>query len=199
MLIGSALEKVRPVIGGSMTVTVPPNTTSARAACWAPVWGTQEHALARTPRANDRVAANIVTARNRATVLTIAPAYHGQRAKEEPRPRRVGAHHLRGGDQTDPRAREIRDDIRRAAAASLRWRRSRSRATRRAAVHTWHPADDVPGASLDDAPVRRLRDRRGVQRALPLPARARSDRAVGGVRPSDADGLRRGRSSCRGR
>src|SRR3989442_13256917 len=73
MLLGYALEKVRPVVGGSMTVTVPTNTAAARAACWARVCGTQEHALARTPRAGDRVAANMVTARNRATVLTIAP------------------------------------------------------------------------------------------------------------------------------
>ena len=39
--------------------------------------------------------------------------------------------------------------------------------------------------AVDDAPVRRLREREGVQRALPLPARARLDRAVDGVRPPD--------------
>ena len=48
------------------------------------------------------------------------------------------------------------------------------------------------GQALDDAPVRRLRHRRGDERALPLPARARADRALDRVRHADADGLRLG-------
>ncbi len=48
----------------------------------------------------------------------------------------------------------------------------------------------VPRATVDDAPVRRLRHRRRIERALSLPARARHDRALGGVRSADATGLR---------
>ena len=44
---------------------------------------------------------------------------------------------------------------------------------------------DVPQAAVDDAPVRRLRVREGVQRALQVPARARLDRPLDGVRPAD--------------
>ena len=47
----------------------------------------------------------------------------------------------------------------------------------RVPVHARRPADDVPRPVLDDAPVRRLRHRRGDERALPLPARAGPDRA----------------------
>ena len=49
---------------------------------------------------------------------------------------------------------------------------------------------DVPGQALDDAPVRRLRHGRGDQRALPLPARPRPDRALDRLRHADPDGLR---------
>ena len=51
------------------------------------------------------------------------------------------------------------------------------------------------------APVRRLRERQGVQRALPLPARARLDRALDGLRPADPAraGLRRPALPRRGR
>ena len=49
---------------------------------------------------------------------------------------------------------------------------------------------DVPRPPVDDAPVRRLRHRRGDQRALPLPARPRPDRALDRVRHADADGPR---------
>ena len=64
-------------------------------------------------------------------------------------------------------------------------------------VHARH----VPQAAVDDAPVRRLRERQGVQRALPLPARARLDRAEHGVRPADParPGLRRPALPRRGR
>ena len=47
----------------------------------------------------------------------------------------------------------------------------------RAPVHPRRPADDVPQPLLDDAPVRRLRHRRGDQPAVPLPPRAGPDRA----------------------
>ena len=49
---------------------------------------------------------------------------------------------------------------------------------------------DVPQAALDHAPVRRLLQRRRVQPALPLPARAGHDRALGRLRPADPDRLR---------
>ena len=57
-------------------------------------------------------------------------------------------------------------------------------------VHARHPRVDVPRAAVDDAPVRRLRHERGDQRALPLPARPRPDRALDGVRHAVADGPR---------
>ena len=57
-------------------------------------------------------------------------------------------------------------------------------------VHARRLPVDVPRAALDDAPVRRLRHGRGDERALPLPARARPDRPLDGVRHADADGLR---------
>ena len=74
-------------------------------------------------------------------------------------------------------------------------RRALSRGARlpgRVPVHPRHPAHDVPGPPLDDAPVRRLRERGGRQRPVPLPLEVGADRALGGVRPSDADGARRG-------
>ncbi len=52
---------------------------------------------------------------------------------------------------------------------------------------------------MDDPPVRRIRVGGGVERALPLPARARTDRAVGRVRPPDPTRLRLGRPGRRGR
>ena len=199
MLIRSALEITKPVIGGSMTVTVPRNTTSARAACCAPVCCTHEQAFARTPRPTESAPARTANARKRSTLVTIAPAYHRKRAKEEPRPRRMGTHHLRGSNQTDPGAREIRDHVRRAASAPLRRQRRRYGATRRTPVRARDPTHDVPRATLDHAPVRRVRDGGGVERALPLLARAWPDRSIGRVRSSDADGLRRRRPACGGR
>ena len=44
----------------------------------------------------------------------------------------------------------------------------------------------VPRPAVDDPPVRGLRLGGGVERALPLPARARPDRALDRVRPADA-------------
>ena len=66
-------------------------------------------------------------------------------------------------------------------------------------VHPRHPPDDVSRQALDDAPVRRLRQRRRHQRAVQVPARARADRALGRVRLSDPDGLRLRPSAVGGR
>ncbi len=76
----------------------------------------------------------------------------------------------------------------------------------RVPVHPRRLPDDVHLAAVDDAPVRRLRHRHRVQRALSPAARARHDGPVGGVRPADPDGLRlrrpgrarRGRQGGRG-
>ena len=57
-------------------------------------------------------------------------------------------------------------------------------------VHARRLSVDVPRQALDDAPVRRLRHRGRDERALPLPARSRPDRALDGLRHADADGLR---------
>ena len=46
---------------------------------------------------------------------------------------------------------------------------------------------------MDHAPVRRLRHRRRIQQALPLPPRPGPDRALSRVRPADPDRLRLGR------
>ena len=57
----------------------------------------------------------------------------------------------------------------------------------------------VPRPAVDDPPVRGLRLGRGDERALPLPARARPDRALGRVRPSDPARLRLRRPARGGR
>src|ERR1044072_3076647 len=62
---------------------------------------------------------------------------------------------------------------------------ARPRRSRRVPVPARHPPRDVPQAAVDDPPVRRLRDRQGVQRALPLPAGPRRHRPEHGVRPAD--------------
>ena len=71
-----------------------------------------------------------------------------------------------------------------------RRRRARPRLPRRVPVHPRRLPVDVPRAAVDDAPVRRLRHRRGDQRALPLPARPRPDRALDRLRHADPDGPR---------
>ena len=76
--------------------------------------------------------------------------------------------------------------------------RHRARVPRGVPLHPGRPADDVPRAALDDAAVRRVRDGGRDQPAVPLPARGRADRAVGRLRPADADGARRGRARRRG-
>ena len=67
---------------------------------------------------------------------------------------------------------------------------ARHRPSRRAPLHARRLPLDVPGTALDDAPVRRLRHRRGDQRALSLPARPRPDGALDRLRHADPDGLR---------
>ena len=66
-------------------------------------------------------------------------------------------------------------------------------------VHARRLSVDVPRQALDDAAVRRLRDGGGDERALPLPARSRPDRALDGVRHADVDGLRLRPSAVGGR
>ena len=79
----------------------------------------------------------------------------------------------------------VHDDLRRGGQAALHRRRTcaDTDAERdigypgRVSVHPRRLPVDVPRPAVDDAPVRRLRHRRGDQRALPLPARPRPDRA----------------------
>ena len=68
-------------------------------------------------------------------------------------------------------------------------------------LHARRAPGDVPRAAVDDAPVRRLRLGQGVQRPLQVPARARVDRALDGLRPADParPGLRRPALPRRGR
>ncbi len=73
------------------------------------------------------------------------------------------------------------------------------RPTRRASVHPWHPRCDVSEASLHDASLCGLGGPGGDERALPLPARAGADRALGRPRPAHADGPRLGPRARRGR
>ena len=68
--------------------------------------------------------------------------------------------------------------------------RARPRLSGRLSVHARRLSVDVPRPAVDDAAVRGLRHGRGDERALPLPARARPDGALDGVRHADADGLR---------
>ena len=66
-------------------------------------------------------------------------------------------------------------------------------------VHARHSSDRLSRQAVDDAPVRRLRHRARHQRALQVPARAGTDRALGRVRFPDADGLRLRPSALGGR
>ena len=96
----------------------------------------------------------------------------------------------------------LRDDVR-----ASRWRRSTTPTTWRRAQPPFDPARDLGapgefpftrgihatmyrGQPVDDAPVRRLRHRRGVEPPLQVPAGVGADRAVGRVRSADADGPR---------
>src|SRR5680860_1857805 len=97
----------------------------------------------------------------------------------QPRPFRGGGHdrlrHPREG-RLPARGHLPRGRPRRDGGWALR------RAARRpgtAAIHARRARVDVPRPDVDDAPVRRLRHRRRVERALPVPAVAGPDRAVG--------------------
>ena len=106
-----------------------------------------------------------------------------------------------GGPDTAPRP-SARFPSRRCQA--MRWVHStpssicRSPATRRSGSpanirsHARGVSVHVPRAPVDDASVRGVRDRRGDERALPLPARPRPDGAVDGVRHAVTDGPRLG-------
>ena len=66
-------------------------------------------------------------------------------------------------------------------------------------LHAGRPAGHVPRPALDDAPVRRVRDGGGDERAVQVPPGSRADRAVLRLRPADPDGLRLRSSPRRGR
>ena len=96
------------------------------------------------------------------------------------------------------RERALLDDLgaRDRAALHARHRRGRLRARPRLpgrlSVHARRLPVDVPRPALDDAAVRRVRHRRRDERALPLPPRARPDRALDRLRHAHPDGLRLG-------
>ena len=88
----------------------------------------------------------------------------------------------------DPRRfTDSRDRDRAAVHGGRRPRRPRraARPAGRAPLHARPAPRDVPQAAVDDAPVRGLRERQGIKRALPLPAQERLDRPVHGLRPPD--------------
>ncbi|CAG6395573.1 hypothetical protein SCOCK_330084 [Actinacidiphila cocklensis] len=69
-----------------------------------------------------------------------------------------------------------------------------ARRARRVPVHPGGLPVDVHRTALDDAPVRRLRHRLGVQRALQAADRQRHHGPVGRLRPAHPDGPRLGRA-----
>ena len=117
------------------------------------------------------------------------------------RPGALGAGDPPARARADARARAPRDVLGRAGAPpgdargprGLRLRRASSGSPGSIPYTRGRPADDVPGPPLDDAAVRRVRDRGRDQPAVPLPPRAGADGAVGRLRPADADGARRRR------
>ena len=145
---------------------------------------------------------------------------HGRRRRPEPEapPASSGAWPVAGVTGHRPSrnlwtmTRQARSDERRRhrlghrGPRRLRRRRPRRLGLRRAArrpgrlpLHPGHPRRHVPGAAVDDAPVRRVRHGRGDQRAVQVPAGRRPDRAVVRLRPADPDGLRLGPPARRGR
>ena len=115
-----------------------------------------------------------------------ADANHTQRLR--PGPCRRGSRAARlTYDRAHDGRRSPRDRLGDRGQAGLhagRRRRARARAARRVSVHARAVPDDVPRPAVDDPPVRGLRLGRGDERALPLPARARTDRALDRVRPA---------------
>ena len=105
---------------------------------------------------------------------------HGRAADASPR---SSAPTTRGASPT-PASRSSRSTPRTTSPAS-----SELGEPGRVPLHARPAPRDVPQAAVDDAPVRGLRVGEGVQRALPLPARARLDRACrwpSTCRPSSA-------------
>src|SRR5579862_2326510 len=100
--------------------------------------------------------------------------------------------YLRRGDH-----RPSRNRVRYRSETALHGRRRATRvgAAGRFPVYTRAVPRHVSRPAVDASPVRRLCISRGVERALPLSARARSDGAVDRVRPADATRLRLGRST----
>ena len=133
-------------------------------------------------------------------------ARDGRRAESHDRRRALVPRALRAHARA---RRALHHDLRRAGRAALHRagpaRPGEHRLPGRVPLHARGIPVDVPRAALDDAPVRGLRHRRGDQRALPLPARPRADRALHGLRHAVADGPRlrppaqRGRGRPRGR
>ncbi len=76
--------------------------------------------------------------------------------------------------------------------------RLRRHVTRRLPVPPRPAGDHVRRPAVDDPPVRRLLDRRGVERVLQSEPRCRADGPLGRVRPRDPSRLRLG-SPARGR
>ena len=119
-------------------------------------------------------------------------------AATSPRSRSADARASRANGRARPVRDVRRDPAGRRSTTPAAWPRAsrRSMPTRdlgrpgRVPVHARRAADDVPRPALDDAAVRRLRHRRGVEPALPLPARAGQTGPVGRVRSADADGPR---------
>ena len=106
----------------------------------------------------------------------------------------------------DVREPRVHDDLRRTCRRGLyagerRGSRlcSRPRRSRQTSLHPRDPRNDVSRQALDDAPIQRIRNRRGNEPALSVSPGARTDRAVGGLSPPDLDGLRLGSSDVRGR
>jgi hypothetical protein len=116
---------------------------------------------------------------------------HHRRApydRPDRRPRRSAAlHRFRDRDQVAVRG----------GGPSRRPSRAPRRA-RRVPVYARHPSRHVPHAAVDDAPVRGLREREGIERALPLPARARLHRVEHGFRSADPARPRLGRPALPG-
>ena len=93
-------------------------------------------------------------------------------------------------------------EVNRASTRAPRYRRparSGSWLARLVSVHSRDSSDRISRQALDDAPVRRIWQRHGHERALQVPARSRTNGSFSRVRFSDADGLRLGSSSLRRR
>src|SRR5579862_9953010 len=100
--------------------------------------------------------------------------------------------YLRRGDHRPSRNRIW---YRRQTGLHARRRDARAGGAGRVSVHARPVSRHVPRPAVDDPPVRRLRLGGRVERALPLPARARADGSLDRFRPADAARLRLGRSA----